>query len=399
MPDEGLPPLAGVLVLDLSRVLSGPYCTAMLADLGARVIKIEAPGGDDARHLGPFRDGESVYFAILNRGKQSLTLDLKDEDDLGVLRHLAARADVLVENFRPGVMARLGLSYEELAALNPRLIYTSISGFGQTGPESGRPAYDLIVQAESGLMNITGWPDGPPTRVGESLGDITAGVLAAFAINGALYARERDGRGSHLDVSMLEGLLALQVTAISQLNASGQAPTRVGNRHPVSTPFDTYQASDGMVVLAVANEPGFIRLAELIGLPELPRDPRFASDQARTLNKEQVRSLIEGWTATRTVDQVVQAAIAMGVAAAPILNLQEALASPQVESRNTVATISHPRLGELRYIPQPVRMSGRPRPVLSPSPALDADRARLLEGLSGIGLSDDPGGEGGHRRR
>ena len=392
VPREGQAALDGVVILDLSRVLSGPYCTAMLADLGARVIKIESPTGDDARHLGPFRNGVSVYFAILNRGKQSVALDLKREADVQLLRELVRHADVLVENFRPGVMDRLGLSYDTLRQSNPALIYASISGFGQTGPQAARPAYDLVIQAESGLMDQTGWPGGPPTRVGESLGDVQAGLLSAFAITAALYARTRDGMGTHLDISMLEGLLSMQVTGISQLNATGESPHRVGNRHPVSTPFDTYAASDGLVVIAVANESGFARLAGLIGHPELSADPRYATDEARTRHEPEVRALIEEWSGALSVAEVVRMATEVGVAASPIRNLQQALESPHLAHRRAVAQMHHPVVGDIRYVPQPVRMSGRSRSQATSSPELNADGERVREWVRASQSSADPPG-------
>ena len=374
----------GVRVLDLSRVLSGPYCTALMGDLGADVIKVEAPGtGDDARSLGPFRDGESIYFAILNRGKRSLVLDLKQDRERQLLLRLAAEVDVLVENFRPGVAAHLGADYETLSPANPRLIYASISGFGQDGPLAARPAYDLIVQAASGLMSITGWPDGPPTRAGESVGDLVAGLFTAWGIAAALFARERTGSGTHIDVSMLESLLALQVTAISQLNATGRAPGRVGNRHPVSTPFDTYQASDGLVVLAVANEAGFARFAELIGHPELAADPAFSSDEARTENEPRLRALIEAWSRRLTVDEVVSRATQAGIAASPVLDLKQALAGEQVAYRQTAVIQDHPQLGSLLLVPQPVRFTGCQRQTPAPSPQLGVDSEAVISSLAG----------------
>lgn len=357
--------LDGVRVLDLSRVLAGPYCTAMLADLGADVVKVEPVHGDDARHLGPFVDGESVYFAQLNRGKRSIALDLKDADDHALFRSLAERADVVVENFRPGVAAKLGVDYATLSADSPRLVYASISGFGQDGPLSHLPAYDLVVQAMSGLMAATGQPAGPPTRTGESLGDLCAGMFAAWGICAALFARERTGRGRHLDVAMLDSLVAMQVTAMSLLTATGRLPGRTGNRHPVSTPFDTYQAADGLVAIAVANDNVFARLARMLGKPALAGHERFATDTARTENRELVRGTIELWTRRRTVSEVVAAAECAGVPAGPIWDLAEVIGSEQVRGRGLVAELEHPELGALRYLKQPVRFGDadeRPRP-------------------------------------
>lgn len=361
--------LDGVRVLDLSRVLAGPYCTGLLAELGADVVKVESPGGDDARHLGPFRDGESVYFAQLNRSKRSIVLDLKAPDDCATLLGLADRADVVVENFRPGVAARLGVDHATLSARNPGVVYASISGFGQSGPLSQRPAYDLIVQAMSGLMAATGPEGGAPTRVGESVGDLCAGLFAAWSVCAALFERERTGVGQHLDVSMLDSLVSLQVTGMSLLTATGALPGRVGNRHPVSTPFDTYRTADGLVAIAVANDAVFARFASLIERPDLAADPDFASDQARGERVEQVRSMTEAWTGRRTTHDVLVAADAAGVPAASIQGLDEALRSEQVAHRGLVGQFEHPTLGTMPVLRQPVVFGGERTPV-GPSPRL-----------------------------
>ncbi len=372
--------LTGVRVLDLSRVLAGPYCTALLADLGAEVVKLEPPGGDDARHLGPFKGDASVYFALNNRAKQSLCLDLKAPGGRGLLHRLAGRADVLVENFRPGVAQKLGVDYGQLSALNPRLIYLSISGFGQTGPLAHRPAYDLIVQAMSGLMSVTGWPDGPPTRVGESLGDIVAGLFGAWAIAVALFARERTGRGQHLDVAMFDSLFALEVTSVARYIATGQAPSRVGNRHPVSTPFDTYHASDGLVVIAVANDPLFRRLAELIRRPDLATDERFATDTDRTEHEPVVREAIEAWTRGQSVAEVCAACEAAGIPVAPIWDMAQAAASDHVRARGLLRSLRHPLFGKVEFTTQPVRFSGTSPAAPRAEPRLGEDSASVLTG-------------------
>ncbi|MGD1052394.1 MAG: CoA transferase [Candidatus Dormibacteria bacterium] len=384
-PAAGVGPLHGVRVLDLSRMLAGPYCGALLADLGAEVIKIEVPGhGDDARHIGPFRNGESVYFDILNRRKQSVTLNLKDAGARQLLLRLAGRSQVLLENFRPGVTEHLGIDYAAVAAASPGIVYASISGYGQSGPMSLFPAYDLIVQAASGLMSVTGHPDGPPTKVGESIGDITAGVFAALGIVTALLEAARTARGTHLDISMLESLLALEVTVQSQYDVSGVAPARVGNRHPVSTPFGVYRASDGEVILAAANDPLFARVAELIGRPELATDPRYSSDALRTEHEAEVRAAIEGWTSGRTVAEIVAAAEARGVPTSAILDYAQAVASEQVTARNAVVHFDHPVAGSVDYVGQPVRFSSHPPIEPEPSPGLGADTDSVLTDLLGV---------------
>jgi CoA:oxalate CoA-transferase len=380
--------LSGVRVLDLSRVLAGPYCTSLLADLGADVIKVEQPGkGDDARSLGPFRGDESVYFAMLNRGKRSITLNLRDADGVAVLRELVRGADVVVENYRPGVAQRLGVTYEDLKEHNEGLVYLSISGFGQTGPLATAPAYDLIVQAMSGLMEATGFPDGPPTRIGESFGDLVAGLFGAWSVSAALFDRERTGKGTHLDVSMFECLVSMQVTAQSLLQVNGRTPGRVGNRHPVSTPFDAYQAADGLVVIAVANEAIFARLAAMMDLPGLVDDPRFASDPLRTDNEPEMRAVIESWASTRTVQDIIAEAGLSGVPAAPLWDLEAALGSAHSQERGLVANIDDPRVGSFDSVPQPVRFSGHRQMVDGHSPALGQDTNDVLG--ESLGLDSD----------
>ncbi|HUZ40856.1 MAG TPA: CoA transferase [Acidimicrobiales bacterium] len=382
-------PLAGVRVLDLTRVLAGPFCTAMLADLGAEVIKIESPHtGDDARNLGPFRDGESVYFSILNRGKKSVTLNLKRSEAQAVLLDLAQRADVVIENFRPGVADRLGIGHEAVMARNPRLVYASISGFGQSGPMSQLPAYDLVIQAASGLMSLTGDPDGEPMKVGESIGDLVAGLYAAFAIATALRSVERTGRGDYLDVSMLECLVSLEVTAQSQLAASGISPRRVGNRHPMSTPFGTYQARDGHVVIAAANDDVFARVASMIERIDMVNDPRFASDDSRIQHEADVRHAIETWTMARTVRDVVDRARELGVPSSAIVDFGEAMSSEQLVARGAVSTLHHPVLGAVPFVGQPVRFSSQAPQACKASPALGHDTDDVLADVLGLSVGE-----------
>jgi crotonobetainyl-CoA:carnitine CoA-transferase CaiB-like acyl-CoA transferase len=290
---------------------------------------------------------------------------------------------VLVENFRPGTVKRLGIDYERLSAINPRLVYASISGFGQTGPLSHQPSYDIIAQAMSGLMSITGSPDGPPTRVGESIGDIIAGLYASWGILAALQARTRTGRGQYLDIAMLDSLLSLLVTPLSQYFFTGVVPQRVGNRHPISTPFDTYKASDGLVVIAVASDRLFARLAEAIGFPELPRDERFSTDDRRTANEPALRALIEGWTASRTVDQVIEEIGRAGVPVSPIWTVAQAAESEHVGSRGIVRQVDHPTAGKIRLVGQPVRFSDSASEI-APPPLLGEHTDALLRKVLGL---------------
>ncbi|MBC2642213.1 MULTISPECIES: CaiB/BaiF CoA-transferase family protein [unclassified Rhodococcus (in: high G+C Gram-positive bacteria)] len=373
-----LPPLDGIRVVDLSRVLAGPYCTALLADAGADVVKIEPVAGEDSRHLGPFRDGESIYFNVLNRGKRSLALNLKDTADRQVLLDLLDTADVLVENFRPGVTARLGIDYDTVHARNPRLVYASISGFGQDGPLAGSAAYDLVVQAMSGIMSITGSPESGPTRLGESFGDLVAGLFAAWGISSALVGTRESGVGQHLDVAMFDSMLAMLPTAHSQLQATGVAPAGVGNRHPVSTPFDTYRASDGLFVLAVASHAGFEKLAHTMDRADLLGDNRFADDTSRTDHEPALRTEIEIWAKDKTVAEVVAALGAAGLASSEIWDVEQALSSEQSRHRRLVESFDHPVAGTIDYVRQPVVFGDSARPGVRRSPLLDEHRQPLL---------------------
>lgn len=376
------PPLDGIRVLDLSRVLAGPYCTALLSDLGADVVKIEAPGGDDSRHLGPFRDDESVYFAMLNRGKRSIALDLKDEQDLRIFWRLVDEADVVVENFRPGVTDRLGIGADALRERNPRIVVASISGFGQSGPLSHLPAYDLIVQAMSGLMAGTGPEGGPPTRVGESVGDVVAGIFGTLAIVSALHGRTVTGRGTHCDVAMLDSLLALQVTPLSILNATGSLPGPIGNRHPVSAPFDTYPTRDGLCAIAVANTTMFRRFAQMVGRPELADDPAYADDQGRAAHRAEIEAAATAWSQRLTTEEALAEAAMHGVPAGPIRSLDEALDDPQLADRAVRGQLVHDEWGTMPCVRQPAIFADV-APIDTErsrrAPALDGDRQAVLD--------------------
>jgi CoA:oxalate CoA-transferase len=326
-------PLDGLVILDFSRVLAGPFATVLLADLGARVIKVEPPGGDDYRHIGPFVDAASALFAFANRGKESIVLDLKQPDDLALALRLADRADVVVENFRPGVAAKLGIGPDALTARNERLIYASISGFGQTGPMRERPAYDLIVQALTGLMSITGEPDGPPTMLGEAFGDLTAGLFASWAILAALHQRHATGRGCRIDLAMFDALLAMMPTATCRYLSTGEIPKRVGNRHALSAPFGAFRTGDGYAVVAVLNERLFERFCAVIGRSDFPGDPRFGSDSLRTANEGVLRDAFEAWSIGLSTEEVVAALTEAGVPAAPIGHVAAAVDSEHAKTR------------------------------------------------------------------
>jgi CoA:oxalate CoA-transferase len=371
-------PLSGIRILDFTRVLSGPYCTALLADLGAEVVKVEAPQGDDYRHIGPFRDGESALFQLVNRNKQGIVLDLKQAGDRDLARRLATSADVVVENFRPGVAARLGIGYDDLATLQPRLIYASISGFGQSGPQADLPAFDLVAQAMSGMMAMTGDPDGPPTKLGDSLGDLAAGVFASWSILAALFERSQTGHGRFLDIAMVDSLISLLPTAVAQWMFGATPPARSGNRHPLSTPFGAYQARDGHLVICVLNSPQFARLAACIGQPALATDARFASDQSRTEHEPQLRQAIETWLAAHNVKAAVEILSAAGIPASSIEDAATVFEGTQVASRQLLPEITHPRLGVIRGMEQPVHFAGLPRGQQQPAPALGQDNRAVL---------------------
>ncbi|RMF14344.1 MAG: CoA transferase [Alphaproteobacteria bacterium] len=387
-------PLEGLVVVDLSRVLAGPYCTMVLADLGARVIKVEHPlGGDDARHIGPFvetGDGEcfSAYFASINRGKESIALDLKEEEDRRLFEALLARADVLVENFRPGVMDRFGYSWETLHARFPRLIYAAVSGFGRTGPYRDRPAYDMVVQAMGGILSVTGTPGGPPVRVGTSIGDITAGLFAVAGIEAALVARERDGRGRLVDIAMLDGQIAILENAIARYAASGQSPGPLGARHPSIAPFAAFRAADGYLVIAAGNDTLFRKLAETLDRPEIARDPRFASNDLRCRNIAPLTAEIEAALACRPVTHWLQRLESAGIPCGPINDIASAVNDPQVRARGMIGHAPLPGGGELMMAANPVRVTEgeagmADAPVVLPAPpAFDEHRAAILAWLA-----------------
>jgi CoA:oxalate CoA-transferase len=366
-------------VIDLSRVLSGPFCTALLADLGAEVIKVESPGGgDDSRRFGPFVQGESVYFALINRNKKSVTLNLREPRARALLVALAKDADVVVENFRPGVARRLGCDYATLAAPNPRLVYLSISGFGQDGPKALWPAYDLIIQAMSGVMSITGQPDGPPTALGESLADLWTGLLGSWAVLAALAARSSTGRGEHIDLAMFDSMLALQVTGLAQLAASGRAPARVGNRHPVTTPVDTFATRDGHVAIVVPSDAQFARLCPLIGRPDLAADPRFADNAARREREAELKSIVERWSRELSTEAAVAACHGVDIAAGPVWDLAQAAGSDQAAARGLVRRVPHPAFGVIGMVLQPAKFALEDAPAAAREPRLGEHNEEVL---------------------
>ncbi len=371
--------LEGTTVLDLTRVLSGPYCTMILADLGARVIKVEQPGkGDDTRGWGPpFLAGESAYFLSINRNKESITLDFKKPAGRAVLDALIARADVLVENFRPGTLDKIGLDYASVSARHPRLIYCSISGFGQTGPRRREPGYDAVMQGEGGLMSITGLAGGPPIRLGVAIADIATGLFAAQGITTALLAREKTGRGQLVDIAMLDSVAALLTYQAGIYFASGQAPPRMGNRHPTIVPYETFPASDGEFVLAVGNDDQWRRFCAVTAFPE---DERFATNRQRVTAYAELKPKLDAQLRTESRAHWITALTAAGVPCGSVRDLHELFADPQIVAREMSVEVQHDRLGPTRVLGTPFKLSDTPASVRTAPPPLGAHTERVLTG-------------------
>jgi crotonobetainyl-CoA:carnitine CoA-transferase CaiB-like acyl-CoA transferase len=385
MPDADAP-LVGTTIVDFTRVLSGPYCTMLLSDMGARVIKIEQPGrGDDTRAWGPpFIAGESSYFLSINRNKESLTLDLKQDEARRVLEPLLAHADVVVENFRPGTMARLGLDYAALSARYPRLIYCSISGFGQTGPRKSEPGYDAVIQGEAGLMSITGAADGQPFRLGVAIADIVSGMFAAQGVAMALLARVRTGRGQMVDIGMLDASAALLTYQAGIYFATGKTPGRMGNRHPTIVPYETLPAADGEFVVAVGNDEQWRRFCGVIGAPALADDPKFATNRDRAAHYDELRQLIVERLRARTRDQWVSALKEAGVPCGSVRDVAEVLEDPHLDARGMIQAIEHPVAGLLRVLGIPVKLSDTPGAVRSAPPTLGQHTDEILRRDCGL---------------
>jgi CoA:oxalate CoA-transferase len=366
-------PLQGLLVADFSRVLAGPFATMMLADLGARVVKVEHPGGDDSRGYGPFSGGRSLYFARVNRGKQSVALDLKDPADLAVARRLALAADVVVENYRPGVMERLGLGPAALLGEAPRLVYCSISGFGHTGPWSQRPAYDAVVQAMSGIMAITGAPGGAPVKPGIPVADLSAGLYAFGGITSALLGRATTGRGTHLDIAMYDATVSLLEGAALSWLATGTDPASIGNAHFSIAPFDTFACRDRDIAICAANDTLFGALAAALGLPGLASDPRFVGNEARHAARGPLKQQVEAVLATADADHWLDVLDLAGVPCGPLSTVAEAVTSEQTAVRRMVV-----QAGGLPAPGQPVKASGYPDPLVrAAAPQLDEHGAAV----------------------
>jgi CoA:oxalate CoA-transferase len=371
-------PLSGILVLDLTRVLAGPYCTMILCDLGARVIKIEPPGGDDSRKFGPFLQERSLYFMALNRGKEGLSLNLKNDEDRIFFNKILDKADILIENYRPGTMEKLGYGWDDLHAKYPRLIYAATSGFGHWGPYMRRPAYDMVAQGMGGVMSLTGTPGGPPTRVGTSVGDVVAGMFTAIGVNAALVHRERTGEGTKVDVAMLDSQVAILENAIPRYMASGVVPGPLGSRHPTITPFEAFATKDKHIIVACANDGLFALLCRTIGREELIENPFFTSNDLRTRHQAALKDELEATFALHGSEHWLELFEATGVPSAPINDLSQVVNDPQVKARNMVVTAEDKIAGTIHMGGNPIKISGFPDPpTRGPIPELDGDRARI----------------------
>nr|WP_241030549.1 CoA:oxalate CoA-transferase [Paraburkholderia sp. Ac-20347] len=377
-------PFSDVLVIDLTHVLNGPFGTNILTDLGARVIKVEQPDhGDDTRLLGPFVGDQSLYFSFVNRGKESIVLDLKADGDRDIFLNMVRKADVLAENYRPGTMQRLGFSYEELSRINPRLIYASSSGFGQTGPMATYPAYDTIVQAMSGIIDATGFPNGPPTRVGTSLSDLCGGIFMFSGIASALYDREKTGKGAHVDVAMFDATLAFLEHGFMSYVATGKAPGRIGNRHPYMAPFDIYEARDRQFVICAGNDSLFLKLCSAIGRSELVDDARFSDNRHRMEHAAALKEALEVTLREQDAAHWLQVIHEAGVPVGPLLDIAEAAALPQTAARNMVI-----EAGGVKMPGNPIKLSSYADPAVRPgAPSLDQHGAALRAEFKPTGRS------------
>ena len=377
-------PLAGIVVADLTRVLAGPFATMVLRDLGAQIVKIEPPQGDDARSFGPFLpDGASSYFVSLNCGKRSIALDLKTEAGREVFADLLRSADVLIESFRPGVLARLGFDEERIRALNDRLIYVTSSGFGYTGPDAGKPAYDMIIQARSGLLSITGTESGETVRAGTSVADLVSGLYGVIGVLAGLLRRERGGsggRGARVDIAMLDSVVSILENALARYQATGIEPAPLGSRHPSITPFETFRTADGRIVIAAGNDRLFRRLCDVLGAPELASDPRFAGNAERTEHRDALKAALEAALARRGTSGWLRALEAAGVPASPVAGVADVAADPQVAARNMLVEAAG--AGGFRVTGTPIKVAGVDDPPRRPgAPALGEHRDGILREL------------------
>ena len=374
-------PLKDLLVVDLTRVLVGPYCTMILSDLGARVIKIEAPEiGDDSRKFGPFVKDHSAYFMSLNRGKESIALNLKNEDDKKIFEKILAKADILVENFKPGTLEKWGFGWKQVSKKYPKLIYASASGFGQTGPLKELPAYDMVVQGMGGLMSVTGQPNSEPTRVGTSIGDITAGLFTAIGINAALYDRQKTGKGMYIDVSMLDCQIAILENAIARYLSKNEIPKPMGSRHPSIAPFEAFKTKDSYIIIAAGNDKLFENLCNALDLKDLIMDEKYKSNSLRSENMNELKKILEQKLINKTTNEWVKNLESLKIPCGPIFNIKEAVENPQVEARNMIVKAYHKVIGDFKLAGNPIKMSTyKDEKTRGDIPDLDEHREKIIK--------------------
>jgi CoA:oxalate CoA-transferase len=377
-------PLKNLLVLDLTRVLVGPYCTMMLSDLGARVIKVEAPEvGDDSRNFGPFIEDYSAYFMSLNRGKESIALNLKNSDDKKIFDKILAKADISVENFKPGTLEKWGYGWKDVCEKYPKLIYASASGFGQTGPLKELPAYDMVVQGMGGLMSVTGQPNSEPTRVGTSIGDITAGLFTTIGINAALYDREKTGKGTFIDVSMLDCQIAILENAIARYLSKNEIPKPMGSRHPSIAPFEAFKTKDSHIIIAAGNDKLFEKLCNVLEISEIFNDVKFNTNSSRSKNIGELKVIIENKLSSKITTDWVSQMEKERIPCGPIYNIKEAVENPQVQSRNMIVKAYHKVIGDFKLAGNPIKMSSyKDETTRGDIPDLDEHREKILKEFS-----------------
>ncbi|MBD1133846.1 CoA transferase [Pelagibacterales bacterium SAG-MED48] len=377
-------PLKNLLVLDLTRVLVGPYCTMMLSDLGARVIKVESPEvGDDSRNFGPFIEDYSAYFMSLNRGKESIALNLKNSDDKKIFDKILAKADILVENFKPGTLEKWGYGWKDVCEKYPKLIYASASGFGQTGPLKELPAYDMVVQGMGGLMSVTGQPNSEPTRVGTSIGDITAGLFTTIGINAALYDREKTGKGTFIDVSMLDCQIAILENAIARYLSKNEIPKPMGSRHPSIAPFEAFKTKDSHIIIAAGNDKLFEKLCNVLEISEIFNDEKFNTNSSRSKNIGELKVIIENKLSSKITTDWVSQMEKERIPCGPIYNIKEAVENPQVQSRNMIVKAYHKVIGDFKLAGNPIKMSSyKDETTRGDIPDLDEHREKILKEFS-----------------
>lgn len=382
--------MEGITVLDLTRVLAGPFAGMILADMGANVIKIEQAGkGADERQMGPFKNGESAYYMNLNRNKKGITLNLKLPKGKEIFKNLVKQADVVLENFRPGTMAKLGLSYDELKAVNPRIVYAAVSGFGQYGPYTKRPGYDIISQAMSGLMSTTGWPGGHPTRSGTAMGDVLGGLSVTIGILAALHNRSYTGLGQLVDVALVDSAVAsLEIINMIYLTEN-RLPERIGNRYESTYPYDSFQAKDDLVIIAAGNDKLWKLFCNVIGRPELINNTDFLRTRDRVQNHEAVKQIVEEWTKNKTVNEIVDELLAAGIPSAPIYNIAQVTKDPHIAgAREMFVTIEHPKAGQVTLTGPHIKLSDTKASVRTPSPNLGQHNDEILGSLLGLSQSE-----------